>query len=110
MLAERLAPAAAALASAFAEDISAGAAAHLPEPARAPAEEPANDLDDWTPEPEPRTGFDGSEDLYNFGERQYVGRLTTPEFRDRLARQERREAADIAAREAAAGGAGAGGW
>ena len=57
MLAERLAPAAAALASAFAEDISAGAAAHLPEPARAPAEEPANDLDDWTPEPEPRTGI-----------------------------------------------------
>ena len=108
MLAERLVPAAAAPASACAEDISAGAAAHLPEPERAPAEEPANDLDDWTPEL--RTGFDGSEDLYNFSERRYVGRLTTPAFRDWLARQERREAADIAAREAAAGGAGAGGW
>ena len=184
MLAERLAPAAAALATAYAEDMNAGpppeddralaerhragraalshlrqllglldwAAARLPEPA--PAEEPANDLDDWTPEPEPVSGYDGSEDeyhfhdqvyvgsqetpefrawhaeqerrfgplvpdedaydgsedVYNFGERQYVGRLTTPAFRDWLARQERREAADIAAREAAAAGAGAGGW
>ena len=47
---------------------------------------------------------DGSEDVYNFGERQYVGRLTTPEFQDWLARQERREAADMAA------GAGGVGW
>ena len=146
MLAERLAPAAAALAGACAEDMSAvpppeddrapaerhragraalahlrqllglldRAAAGMPEPEQVPAGGPANDLDAWTPEPEPGSGYDGSENVYYFGKRQYVGRLTTPEFRDWLARQERREAADIAAREAAAGSAGAGagfdGW
>ncbi len=129
MLAERLAPAAAALAGACAEDMSAApppqddralaerhragraalshlrqfldvldrAAAHLPEPVPAPVEEPGS-------------GYDGSKNVYYFGKRQYVGKLTTPEFRDWLARQERREAADMAAREAAAGSAGAGGW
>ncbi len=121
MPAERLAPAAAALAGACAADISAvpppeddragraalfhlrqllgvldRAAARLPEPEQVPAREPGS-------------GYDGSENVYYFGKRQYVGRLTTPEFRDWLARQERREAADIAAREAAAGGGGAGG-
>ena len=127
MPAERLAPAAAALAEACAEDMSAApppeddralarhhragraafahlrqllglldrAAAHLPEPEQAPAGEPGS-------------GYDGSENVYYFGKRQYVGRLTTPAFRDWLARQERREAADMAAREAAAGGGG--GW
>ncbi len=141
MPAERLAPAAAALAEACAEDISAApppeddrapaghhragraalshlrqllglldrAAARLPEPVPAPVEEPANDLDAWVPEPEPGSGYDGSENVYYFGKRQYVGKLTTPEFRDWLARQERREAADMAAREAAGGSAGAGG-
>ena len=129
MLAKRLAPAAAALAGACAEDMSAApppeddralaghhragraalahlkqllgvldrAAAHLSEPEQAPAGEPGS-------------GYDGSENVYYFGKRQYVGKLTTPEFRDWLARQERREAADMAAREAAAGSAGAGGW
>ena len=60
------------------------AAARMPEPEQAPVEEPANDLDAWTPEPEPEpgSGYDGSEDVCNFGERQYVGKLTTPEFRD----------------------------
>ena len=141
MLAKRLAPAAAALAGACAEDMSAApppeddralaghhragraslshlrqflgvldrAAAHLPEPEQVPAGEPANDPDAWTPEPEPVSGYDGSENVYYFGKRQYVGRLTTPAFRDWLARQERREAADMAAREAAGGSAGAGG-
>ncbi len=146
MPAERLAPAAEALAEARAEDISAApppeddralaerhragraalshlkqllgvldrVAARMPEPEQAPAEEPANDPDAWTPEPEPGSGYDGSENVYYFGKRQYAGRLTTPAFRDWLARQERREAADMAAREAAAGsagaGAGGGGW
>ena len=146
MLAERLAPAAAALAEACAEDISAApppeddralaerhragraalshlrqllgvldrAAARLPEPEQAPAGEPANDLDAWTPEPEPGSGYDGSEDEYHYFDEVHVGSQETPAFRDWLARQERREAADIAAREAAAGspGAGAGfdGW
>ena len=128
MPAERLAPAAAALAGACAEDMNAGpppeddrapaghyragraalahlkqllgvldrAAARLSEPEQAPAGEPGS-------------GYDGSENVYYFGKRQYVGKLTTPEFRDWLARQERREAADMAAREAAAGGGGAGG-
>ncbi len=127
MPAERLAPAAAALAEACAEDMSAGpppedgralaerhragraalshlrqfiglldrAAAHMPEPEQAPAGEPGS-------------GHDGSENVYCFGKRQYAGRLTTPAFRGWLARQERREAADMAAREAAAGGGG--GW
>ena len=121
MPAERLAPAAAALAGACAADISAvpppeddragraalfhlrqllgvldRAAARLPEPEQVPAGEPGS-------------GYDGSENVYYFGKRQYVGRLTTLEFRDWLARQERREVADMAAREAAAGGGGAGG-
>ena len=43
--------------------------------------------------------YDGSEDEYNFGERRYVGKLTTPEFASWLERQERREAAARAARE-----------
>ncbi len=127
MLVEKLTPAAEALAGACAEDMNAGpppeddralaerhragraalshlrqllgvldrAAAHLPEPEQVPAGEPGS-------------GYDGSENVYYFGKRQYVVRLTTPEFRDWLARQERREAADMAAREAAGGSAGAG--
>ncbi len=193
MLAEKLAPAAAALAEAYAQDMNAApppeddraladrhragraalshlrqilnlldwAAARMPEPEPAVIGEPAEDLDDWVPEPEPETGYDGSEDeyhyfdevyvgsqqtpefrawhaeqerprigsgagcfgplvpdedsydgsedYYNFGERQYVGKLTTPAFYDWLARQERREAAELAAREAAAAGGSAGG-
>ncbi len=142
MPAERLAPAAAALAEACAEDISAApppeddhalaerhragraalahlrqllgvldrAAARMPEPEQVPAGEPANDPDAWTPEPEPGSGYDGSEDEYHYFDEVHVGSQETPEFRDWLARQERREAADMAAREAAAGSAGAGGW
>ena len=138
MLAERLAPAAAALAGACAEDMSAApppeddralaghhragraalshlrqllgvldrAAVHLPEPVPAPVEAPANDPDAWTPEPEPGSGYDGSEDEYHYFDEVYVGSQETPAFRDWLARQERREAADIAA----GGSAGAGGW
>ncbi len=133
MLAERLAPAAAALAEACAEDMSAvpppeddrapaerhragraalshlrqllglldRAAARMPEPEQVPAGEPGSD-------------YDGSEDEYHYFDEVHVGSQETPEFRDWLARQERREAADIAAREAAAGSAGAGagfdGW
>ena len=122
MLAERLAPAAAALAGACAEDMSAApppeddralaerhragraalahlrqllglldwAAARMPEPEQVPAGEPANDPDAWTPEPEPGSGYDGSEDEYHYFDEVYVGSQETPEFRAWHAEQERR--------------------
>ena len=123
MLAEKLAPAAAALAEAYAQDMGAapppeddraladrpprrtrralpsapapqpsstGAAARMPEPEPAVVEEPAEDLDDWVPEPEPETGYDGSEDEYHYFDEVYVGSQQTPEFRAWHAEQERR--------------------
>ena len=44
------------------------AGARLPEPEPAPAGEPADAPDDRVAEPEPGSGYDGSEDEYNFGE------------------------------------------
>ncbi len=122
MLAEKLAPAAAALAEAYAQDMGAApppeddraladrhragraalshlrqllnlldwAAARMPEPEQVTAEEPADDLDDWVPEPEPETGYDGSEDEYHYFDEVYVGSQQTPEFRAWHAEQERR--------------------
>ncbi len=66
------------------------AAARLPEPVPAPVEEPANDPDAWTPEPEPGSGYDGSEDEYHCFDEVYAGSQETPEFRAWHADQERR--------------------
>ena len=122
MLAEKLAPAAMALAAAYAEDINAApppeddrasaerhragraalshlrqllnvldwAAARMPEPEPAPAGETAHDPDDWTPQPEPESGYDGSEDEYHYFDQVWVGSQETPEFRAWHAEQERR--------------------
>ena len=94
MLAEKLAPAATTLATAYAENMSAApppeddcalaerhrpghaalshlrqilnvldwAATHMSEPEPVPLEETADDPDDWVAEPEPESGYDGSED------------------------------------------------
>ena len=122
MLAERLAPAATALAEAYAEDMRAApppeddracaeyhragraqldhlhkllavldwAAAHLPEPEPAPVEEPADAPDARASEPEPGSGYDGSEDELHYGGEAYVGSQETPGFRAWLEDMERR--------------------
>ena len=120
MLAERLAPAAAALAAACAEDMSAaptpgddralaerhraGRAAllHLRQllavldwaGAHMPATEPltAGETADNPDnrEPEPEAGYDGSEDEYHYFDEVWVGSQETPEFRAWHAEQERR--------------------
>ena len=62
----------------------------MPEPEQASLEETADRPDDWTPEPEPASGYDGSEDEYHYFDEVYVGSQQTPEFRAWHAEQERR--------------------
>ena len=122
MLAEKLAPAVEALATAYVEDagpeppppddraiaerhraaraqldhlhkllaVLDWAAAHLPEPEPAPVEEPADAPDARASEPEPGSGYDGSEDEFHYGGEAYVGSQETPEFRAWLEDMERR--------------------
>jgi len=118
LLAEKLAPAAAALATAYAEDASAEppppddrALAERHRAARAqldhlhkllalldwaaarmpepePEEEPEEEL--WEPPPAVKSDYDGSEDEFHYGGEVYVGSHKTPEFKAWLADVERR--------------------
>ena len=119
MLAEKLAPAARALAEAYAEDMGAGpppeddrAFAEYHRAGRAqlahlrqllsvldwaaaripePAEEPAYEPDEARDEPRPYVSdYDGSEDEFHYGGEVYVGSQETPEFKAWLADLERR--------------------
>ena len=67
-----------------------------PQPAAAPAGEPADAPDDRVTEPESGSGYDGSEDEYNFGELRRAAicrQADDAAFSDRLTRRERRQAA-----------------